>query len=352
MDLAEAEAATTADLAFWQRVLASEAEPARLAAILEEVSDEASFLAHPGLSEGERRRAVAASLDAAETVVQGGTRLLTGRDLPEILNELPIPPPALFFRGDPAAFDAPTVAIVGTRKASTYGMAVAHKFAEALAKAGVTVVSGGALGIDAAAHRGALKSGGRTLAVYGTAIDREYPPVHASLFREIEANGGLISSFACGTATRDYRFLLRNGLVAALSLAVLVVEAPPRSGSLHTAHLAADMGRDIFVVPADLDRRSFHGAFGLIRDGAQICWHPGQILDSLGLAPAPVAMEPQATGPAARILAVLGSDPVSTETIVERTALSAPDVLSELTMLELDGLVIRDALGYAKPPKV
>ncbi|RYG44464.1 DNA-processing protein DprA, partial [bacterium] len=230
--------------------------------------------------------------------------------------------------------------------------AVAHKFAETLARAGVTVISGGALGIDTAAHQGALAGGGRTVAVFGTAIDREYPAVNASLFREIEAKGGLLSAYACGTPTRDYRFLQRNGLVAALSLAVLVVEAPPRSGALHTAHLAADMGRDVFVVPADIDRRSFHGAFGLMRDGAQICWNPAQILEVLGVEAAPRESAPQAEGPAALVLSALGSDPISAEKIVERTGLSAPDVLAELTMLELDGLVIRDALGYARPPSV
>ncbi|CAN5520542.1 DNA-processing protein DprA [soil metagenome] len=339
-------------LAFWQRVLASEADPARLAAILEEVSDEASFLSHPALTDGERRRAVAAGIEPAEAAVRNGARLIAGEAIPEILHELPYPPPALFFRGDPVAFEAPAVAIVGTRHCSTYGKAVAQKFAESLAREGVTIVSGGALGIDAAAHQGALAVGGRTIAVFGTAIDLPYPAVHGSLFREIEARGGLVSSFACGTKTRDYRFRMRNGLVAALSLAVLVVEAPVGSGALYTAQFAAEMGRDVFVVPADIHRRTFHGAFGLMRDGAQICWNPRQILAALDIEPTARASTSESEGAESPILRVLGPDPLSAEAIVEQTGLSAPDVLAELTMLELDGLVIRDSLGYAKPPRV
>jgi DNA processing protein len=242
------------------------------------------------------------------------------------------------------------VAIVGTRGASAYGRACAMKFAEALARAGVTVVSGGALGIDAAAHKGALEAGGRTVAVLAAGIDNVYPSVHAGLFRQIRAQGALVSQFAVGVKPGDYRFLVRNSLVAALSQAVLVVEAPLRSGAMRTAHAAAEYGRDVFVVPANIDLLSFSGSFSLIRDGAALVSHPDEVLEALGISPAPVEPQPAAVGLAAKILAVLSTATKSTERIVQDVGGDAPEILSELTMLELEGRVIRDAGGYALRP--
>jgi DNA processing protein len=215
----------------------------------------------------------------------------------------------------------------------------------------VTVVSGGALGIDAAAHRGAMEAGGRTVAVLAAGVDHVYPAVHHGLFAQIRQNGCLVSQFAVGSKPSEYRFLVRNGLVAALSLAVLVIEAPQRSGAIRTANAANDLGRDVFVVPANIDAMSFRGSFSLIRDGATLVSHPSEILESLGIEARDVATEhPAPSGPGEVILSVLSVTPLAAERIVERTGLETADVLSELTMLELEGRVIRDAGGYAVKP--
>lgn len=270
-----------------------------------------------------------------------------GEGRPELLREAAGTPSAIFIDGDASALDAPCVAIVGTRSASLYGKACAMKFAEAFARAGVTVVSGGALGIDAAAHQGALAAGGRTAAVLAAGVDNVYPAVHAGLFGQIRAQGCLVSQFAVGSKPADYRFLIRNTLIAALCHAVLVVEAPLRSGAMRTANAAAEYGRDVFVVPANIDMLSFAGSFHLIREGASLASHPDDVLDALGIAPvaAQEAAPPSSAGD--RILAVLSTRPIPTEKIVELSGLDTAEVLSELTMLELEGRVLRDAGGYA-----
>lgn len=333
---------------FWQALLAAEMSPAKARAILQEGGD---FAAHPALTDGERRRLNSASAHALQAALGAGAEILEEGDYPEILAEAAGTPPALFLHGDRTAIHAPTVAIVGTRSASAYGKACAHKFAEALARAGVTVVSGGALGIDAAAHRGALEAGGRTAAVLAAGIDNVYPAVHGGLFNQIRASGCLVSQFAVGSKPADYRFLIRNALVAAMSLAVLVVEAPLRSGAMRTAHHAAELGREVFVVPANIDALSFQGSFSLVRDGATLVSHPDEILESLGITPPePEPQKAPASSLGEQILAVLTVNPLAAERIVERTGLDTADVLSELTMLELDGRIVRDAGGYAIRP--
>lgn len=276
-----------------------------------------------------------------------GVRLLAGDGRPELVREANGTPSAIFVDGDSTALEAPCVAIVGTRSASLYGKACAMKFAEALARAGITIVSGGALGIDAAAHQGAMAVGGRTAAVLAAGVDNVYPAVHAGLFRQIRAQGCLVSQFAVGTKPGDYRFLVRNSLIAALCQAVLVIEAPLRSGAMRTANAAAEYGRDVFVVPANIDMMSFAGSFHLIREGASLASHPDDILESMGIEPvAPIEQSaPSTVGD--QILRVLTTHPIPTEKIVELSGLDTSEVLSELTMLELDGRVIRDAGGYA-----
>ena len=269
--------------------------------------------------------------------------------MPEILQEAE-GPPALFVRGDVSALQAPCVAIVGTRAASAYGRACAQKFAEGFARAGVTVVSGGALGIDAAAHLGALSAGGRSVAVLAGGVDNVYPSVHAGLFARIREAGCLVSQFACGAKPGEHKFLLRNDLVAALCAAVLVVEAPNKSGALRTASAAADLGREVFVVPAAIDNRAYWGSFNLVRDGAGLVYHPDQVLESLGIAPVAPAPVAPPEGDAERIVGILSVDPIDPERIVERTGLDASTVLAELTLLEIDGRVLRHAGGYALRP--
>lgn len=338
---------------FLQRLLASEASATKSRVLLEELGSLAdgdaiaALVSHPILTDGERRRAHQASDEALTAAEREGVRLRFGDGLPELVQEAPGTPSALFVHGDASALDAPCIAIVGTRSASTYGKACAMKFAEAFARAGVTVVSGGALGIDAAAHRGALDAGGRTAAVLAAGVDNVYPAVHAGLFRQIREQGCLVSQFAVGTKPGDYRFLVRNSLIAALCQAVLVVEAPLRSGAMRTANAAAEYNRDVFVVPANIDMMSFAGSFHLMREGATLAAHPDDVLESLGIDPAPAvaADAPSSTGD--RILSVLTTSAIPAEKIVELSGLDTAEVLSELTMLELEGRVIRDAGGYA-----
>ncbi|MBI3721690.1 MAG: DNA-protecting protein DprA, partial [Fimbriimonas ginsengisoli] len=227
----------------------------------------------------------------------------------------------------------------------------ASKFAEALARAGATVISGGALGIDSAAHRGALAVGGRTAAVLAGGVDRVYPAVHAGLFMQIREHGCLVSQFALGSSPSGYRFLVRNRLIAGLCRAVVVVEAPERSGALSTAHAANDFGREVFVVPATIDKMGFRGSHALIRDGATLVDHPDQVLEAVGL-PTSAALAAPERSPASSvgeaILAALTENPITTDRLAEQTGLGAAQLLAELTDLEMEGWVTKHPGGFAK----
>ncbi len=282
-------------------------------------------------------------------LLEGGANIVEEADYPELLREANCAPPSLFYWGQPT-LQTPNIAIVGTRSASTYGKACAQKFAEAFARAGVTVVSGGALGIDGAAHKGAMDGGGSTVAVLAGGVDNVYPSIHAGLFQQIRDKGCLLSQFPLGTRPNGYRFLARNVLIAALSTAVLVVEAPAKSGAIRTAEAASELGRDVFVVPANINALSFHGSFNLIRDGATLVDNPNQVLEAIGVKPAaPKAVQPSSTA-GEQILRTLSTAPLATEFIVEKSGLDTGTVLSELTLLELEGKVIRDGVGYALRP--
>ena len=334
---------------FWQLLLAGELSARKASALAEELADEPDgvgrLLAHSLLTDAERRR-----MAAAPRVFSPGAKLLLESDYPEALQEA-VGPPAIFADGDLSSLYAPCIAIVGTRNASIYGKACAQKFAEGFARAGVTVVSGGALGIDAAAHTGALAGGGKTAAVLAGGVDHIYPSVHAALFSRIRGSGCLVSQFACGVKPGEHKFLLRNDLMAALCVAVLVIEAPTRSGALRTAATAAELGREVFVVPATIDNRAYWGSFNLLRDGAGLAYHPDHVLESVGIEPGrAVATAAPPQGDAERILSAMSVEAIDPERLVERTGLDASTVLSELTLLELDGRIVRDAGGYALKP--
>lgn len=330
---------------YWQRLLAAELNPAKSRALME---GSGSLADSPILSDREREKVRDADMQAMERALSRGVRILTSDEYPETLSALDCPPPALFVDGCIESLYRPCVAIVGTRNASHYGRACAFKFAQAFARAGVTVISGGALGIDANAHKGALEARGSTAAVLAGGVDHVYPAVHGPLFRQICDQGCLISQFAAGSRPNEYKFLVRNGLVAALSLAILVVEAPYRSGALRTAHEANELGREVFVVPSDVDRLSFNGSFHLIREGATLVYTPDQVLESIGVDPVKARQaEPPASTVAQKVLSALSTTPIPTEKIAEVTGIDAAELLSELTMLELDGQVVREAGGYA-----
>ena len=215
-----------------------------------------------------------------------GARILLEEDAdyPQVLRQLDAPPPVLYVRGTlyPPEPAGPAVAIVGSRRADSYGEEVADLFARTLAAAGITVVSGFAHGVDAAAHRGALAAeGGTTLAVLGCGLGVDYPRGHARLADEIAERGALLSEFPCGQSPRSWHFPVRNRVIAALAAGTLVVQAAPRSGSLDTARQALDLGREVWAVPGRIfDERSL-GPNALIRDGATLVQHPRDILETL-----------------------------------------------------------------------
>jgi len=340
------------DERFWQRLLAAELPPQRRRGLFEDLGDgpftEERLL--QALSPSERQAAERADFAALARALERGVRLLEQDRFPQPLASADHGPPALFVWGDERCLEAPKIAIVGTRNASAYGKACAIKFAESFAKAGVTVVSGGALGIDAAAHEGALDAGGATVAVLGTGVDVAYPAAHRGLFDRIRRSGLLVSQFAVGTKALAYRFPIRNHLIAALSSAVVVIEAPGGSGAILTANAAAELGRDVFVVPGPITQPSFRGSHALIRDGAGLTDHPDQVLEAIGASP-PLDLQPSDGSDFSetqrRILEALREKPLPAELIAERTGLATADLLAELTELELAGAVRREAGLFA-----
>ncbi len=303
------------------------------------VAREASRIADRELAEAEKLEAQVVSLDEP--------------GYPAALRQLPLPPPILYIRG--RIPDGPAVAIVGSRRADSYGSEAAELFARALGAAGVTVVSGFARGIDAAAHRGALAAeGGRTVAVLGCGLGVDYPRGHDRLGREIAGRGALVTEFPCGLSPRSWHFPVRNRVIAALGAGTLVVQAAPRSGSLVTARHALDLGREIWAIPGRIfDERSL-GPNALIRDGAALVQHPKDILDALLPPGAPqirlFAPEPEPRpadpepppGLAGQVLAALPPGAVRLpEEIAAGLEESVDQVLGALLELELEGWVKR-----------
>lgn len=265
---------------------------------------------------------------------------------PALLGAIPSPP-RLQIRGSIEPSDALAVAIVGSRRPTPYGVEVAEALAAELAARGVTIVSGLARGIDAAAHRGALQGGGRTLAVLGHGIDVVYPPENRDLFRAIEGQGAVISQFPKGTAPLPYNFPLRNRTIAGLTLGVVVVEAGERSGALITAGLAADLGREVFAVPGRVTSEVSRGPHGLLRDGAILVRDWADVVQELpepwrGAVRAPAAgsaeTEQTVTGTEAMVLAALKPDePLHIEELTALVALTPGRLASALVTLELKG---------------
>ena len=271
-------------------------------------------------------------------------------EYPALLREVPTAPATLYVRGGLVDGDALAVAIVGSRRATSYGLDVAEMLAADLAARGVTVVSGLARGIDSAAHRGALRVGGRTLAVLGSGVDVVYPPENRRLAAEIAERGALLSQFVPGTPPLPHHFPTRNAVIAAMSLAVVVVEAAERSGSLITARLAAELGREVLAVPGRITALESRGANRLIQDGAAVAmgWE-----DVVGLLPerwkACLREAPAAAAPAAevlpdllearQVLSLLSDDPVDIDIVIERSGLGAGRVSAALLDLELEGRV-------------
>ena len=265
-------------------------------------------------------------------------------DYPAPLLETTNPPPMFYCIGNRARLAEPAFAIVGSRNGSAQGCADAEAFAAALAASGLVIVSGLALGIDAAAHRGGLSQSGRTIAIVGTGADRVYPARNRALAHAIADDGLLLSEFAPGTPPLRANFPRRNRVISGLSRGVLVVEATLSSGSLITARLAAEQGRDVFALPGSIHSPLSKGCHRLIREGAKLVETAQDILDELRVdataTPTPLRREPTVDEPSAQaVLAALGHSPADGDTIAARSGLTASSVLAALTALELAGRV-------------
>jgi len=267
-------------------------------------------------------------------------------------------PEWLWVCGELRSDDALAVAVVGARRATAYGLAVAEALGADLAARGVTVVSGLARGIDTAAHRGALRAGGRTIAVLGSGVDVIYPPENRGLAARIEMSGAVVSTFEPGTPALPYHFPLRNRIIAGLGLGVVVVEAAERSGALITAGLAGDLGREVMAVPGRVDSELSRGCHALLRDGAALVEGAGDVIAQLperwracageaSPTPGPSGTEDGvlpalAAGPvddARSVIAAIGGEPSTMDDVIERSGLASGRVAALLLELELTGHV-------------
>jgi len=283
-----------------------------------------------------------------------GVRVLacTAAEYPPLLAAIEDAPACLYVRGEMAALASAQLAMVGTREPSAAGRRDAYAFARHFARAGLVVTSGLALGIDAACHEGALAGGGRSIAVLGCGLDAPYPPENAGLAERIAAAGALVSEFPPGTAPLKENFPRRNRLISGLSLGVLVVEAARRSGSLITARLAGNQGREVFAVPGSIHNPMSRGCHALLRQGASLVETVDDVLEELNLPllkqklshqpdhpPEAGAAGPALDKPYEILLDALGFEPASIDVLVDRTGLPSPSVASMLLVLELEGRI-------------
>lgn len=277
---------------------------------------------------------------------------------PQQLREISDPPPTLFVRGQPETLLQPQIALVGSRNPTPMGRETAFAFAQALTDAGLTITSGMALGIDAASHRGALEAKGRTIAVFGNGVDVIYPSSHRKLASEIAQHGALVSEFPLSTPSIAAYFPQRNRIVSGLSLGTLVVEAAARSGSLITARLATEQGREVFAIPGSIHSTTAHGCHILLRNGAKLVETAADILEEIA------QFLPLFTSKSTKrsynnsqnhldeeilkLLECVGFEATSVDTLIKRTGFCVERVTSALMMLELEGLIYSTPAGYSR----
>jgi DNA processing protein len=290
-----------------------------------------------------------------------GYRIITlsDPDYPPLLRQIADPPALLYVCGtlDPGAA---AIAVVGSRKATGYGLTTARKLCEGLAARGITVVSGMALGIDTAAHEGALAGGGRTLAVLGTGLACIYPPRNGPLFHKIAQQGAVITEFSLDTRPEPHHFPVRNRIISGICLGTVVVEAAQRSGSLITARLAAEQGREVYAVPGSIHAANSHGTHALIKQGAKLVQDVDDIVEEIRHLvmcpdPAPVQTAPGRNHPApgpelsaeeASLLEALGPYPVHIDELARTLKLDSGRIASLLVLLELKGIAQRQSGNY------
>jgi DNA processing protein len=283
---------------------------------------------------------------------------------PPLLAQLPDAPAVLYIQGDPGLLSDPQLAVVGSRNPTVTGRETTRELARHLASCGLTITSGLAIGVDAAAHEGALE-GGRTIAVMGTGPDRIYPAAHRSLARRIAERGALVSEFPPGYGPRGANFPRRNRIISGLSMGTLVTEAAPRSGSLITARYANEQGREVFAIPGSIHNPLARGCHALIRQGAKLVETAQDVLEELApmlsacLEPDPrrapsdePTSESRLDADYRLLLDAMGHDPVSPDELIRRTGLQAKGVASMLLLLELEGYVSSNAGGrYSRLPR-
>lgn len=280
-----------------------------------------------------------------ERVISGDVRLISRDDpqYPALLAQSGNPPFLLYARGTLTDTDRWAVAVVGTRQPSTYGKEVTRKLVQGLVAAGVTIVSGLALGIDAVAHETALESGGRTIAVLGSGVDQIYPLRNLPIGNAIMRQGALVSEYALGTLPTATNFPPRNRLISGLALGVLVIEAAPKSGALITAQFAAEQGREVFAVPGNIFSPRSEGTHRLIRDGATLVTCADDILSALNLEAAVEQQQFTAIMPdtpdEAAVLALIEDEPRHIDEIRRHSGMATATVSATLAVLELKGLV-------------
>ncbi len=269
---------------------------------------------------------------------------------PRMLREIPHAPAILYVRGDIRPEDELAIGIVGTRKATPYGADMARRFALDLARSGVTVVSGLAVGIDTVAHHAALDGGGRTIAVLGSGLDVLYPSRNRKLAERVVNDGAVISEYPLGTKPDARNFPARNRIISGLSQGVLVVEAPLRSGALITASFAADQGRDVYAVPGSARSPASAGCHGLIRDGAVLVTSAQDILDDLSVDAVRAAVQTRLEIPESdaerRLYELVGADPRHVDELCSESGITIQETTGVLMSLELKGLVRQQGAGY------
>jgi len=298
-------------------------------------------------------RAIGQGVD--DTVLQPGldwlahadNHLVTWHDAeyPASLRDLPTPPAWLYVKGDPAWLARPMLAVVGSRHASPQGLRDAEAFARALSDAGLTIVSGLALGVDAAAHGGGLAGLASSVAVVGTGLDRVYPARNKALAHRLAAEGAIVSEFAIGTPPRSGHFPRRNRIISGLSLGVLVIEAALESGSLITARLAAEQGREVFALPGSIHSALSKGCHRLIKQGAKLVESAADVLEELGRL-LPDALPPTSTpvtpvGGDEALLQQLSGGPLILDQLAARLGLTVEDVSVKLLAAEMQGTVAK-----------
>ena len=333
--------------------------PKTFARLLAQFDDLETLFASPtlatGISDRSRSALINPDWDRVEQDLQwfaeSDRHILTLNDprYPELLKQIADPPSLLFVQGDVSLLSQWQIALVGSRNPSASGRDTAFEFSRYIAQGGLTITSGLAMGIDAAAHQGALAAQGKTIAVIGTGLDLVYPAKHKSLADDITTTGAIVSEFPLGTAPRAENFPRRNRIISGLSLGTLVVEAAVRSGSLITARMALEQGREVFAIPGSIHNPLSRGCHQMIREGAKLVEKAEDVLEELGaLAGFQLDLgSEQSSAELAQdedsdyqiLFEHLGYDPIQIDSLIERCGLTADIVSSMLLLLELQGQI-------------